>query len=332
MTTRLLVTGAGGPSAVSFMNAIRRRDVDVFAGDIDPYAAGLYLVAADRRMMLRRGADPCFVDDLLRRCVDNGIDVVVPTVDSELLMLARRHEEFESRGIRLLMSPARVFERCLDKATLVRECRDVCPVPKTEIVDEHFSLADWSYPFLMKPRLGAGARGVRIVHDEGGLGHYPLDGVMVAQEYLDGIEWSVDVLCSPGGEVLAVVPRTRLKIDSGIAVAGRTWHNERLTAQARAVAEHLGITYVANIQFREDADGVAKLMDVNARFPGTMPLTIQAGIDMPCLALDLLLGKKIDASSLGFREIAIVRTWQEHRVETSELAAMEALAREMPGA
>ena len=331
MTTRLLVTGAGGPSAVSFMNAIRRRDVDIIAGDIDPYAAGLYLVPPDRRWILPRGADPRFVDELLERCVAAQVNVVVPTVDFELLPLARRRAEFESRGIRLLLAPAATFESCLDKWTLVTACRDVCPVPRSAVVDESFSVADWPMPFLIKPRRGAGGRGVRIIEDAASLADCPRDGSMVAQEYLGGVEYSVDVLCSPDGRVLAAVPRSRLKIDSGIAVAGRTVRDDRLAAQAAAVATRLDVTYVANVQFREDAQGNAKLLDVNARFPGTMPLTITAGIDMPCLALDLLLGRPVDEHALRYREVAIVRTWQDHVVETPELAAMEAQARERAG-
>ena len=61
----------------------------MLAGDIDPFAAGLYLVAPERRAILPRGDDPRFADVLLARCRARGVDVVVPTVDTELLPLAR---------------------------------------------------------------------------------------------------------------------------------------------------------------------------------------------------------------------------------------------------
>ena len=44
-TPRVLVTGAGGPSGVCLLRALAERPVTLLAGDIDPYAAGLYLVA-----------------------------------------------------------------------------------------------------------------------------------------------------------------------------------------------------------------------------------------------------------------------------------------------
>jgi carbamoyl-phosphate synthase large subunit len=329
MSIRVAVTGAGGPSAVSFMKTVAPRGVELFAGDIDPYAAGLYLVPPDRRWILHRGADPRFADDLLARCVDAKIDVLVPTVDFELLPIAHRRDEFEAKGIRLILSPATTFERCLDKWNLVSVCREVCPVPHTVVVDREFSLAPDAPPMLIKPRRGAGARGVRLVQSTDDLANVPRDESYVAQEFLPGTEYSVDVLCDARGSVLAVVPRSRLKIDSGIAVAGRTVRNDTLAGYAAAVATRLGVTFVANVQFREDATGTPKLLDVNARFPGTMPLTVMAGIDMPSLALDLVLGKAVDAAALSYREVALVRTWQDHLVETSEIAELERRARDL---
>ena len=49
LPTRILVTGAGGPSAVSFLQSIAAEPALVWMGDIDPYAPGLYLVPPERR-------------------------------------------------------------------------------------------------------------------------------------------------------------------------------------------------------------------------------------------------------------------------------------------
>ena len=327
MTIRVAVTGAGGPSAVSFLEAVAAPDIELFAGDIDPYAAGLYLVPPPNRWILHRGADPRFVDDMLDRCVASGIDVLVPTVDFELLPLARRRAEFERRGIRLLLANATTLGLCLDKAALVRACDGACAVPRTSVLDECVDLSAWPVPFLVKPRLGAGGRGVQRIERIDALSLLPRDGSFIVQEYLGGAEYSVDVLATPAGEVRAVVPRARLKIDSGIAVTGVTLRDDRLDAAARGVAAAIGITYVANIQFREDAAGTPRLMDVNARFPGTMPLTVAAGVDMPRLALDLALGRSLPSGVGQFRALGMVRVWREHFVEVGEIANLEAESR-----
>ena len=123
---RTVVTGAGGPSAVSFMSAVSPDRVELFAADIDPYAAGLYLVPSDRRWIVPRGEDPAFADDLLERCAAARIDVMVPTVDTELLILARRRDEFAAIGVRLLLANEDTVALCLDKALLLARCAGVC--------------------------------------------------------------------------------------------------------------------------------------------------------------------------------------------------------------
>jgi carbamoyl-phosphate synthase large subunit len=332
VTTHVAVTGAGGPSAVSFLEAIAGPSLELYAGDIDPYASGLYLVHPDNRWMLHRGADPRFVDDVLARCIANKIDVLVPTVDFELLPLAKRRAEFAAHGTRLLLANANTLETALDKAKLVDACKNVCGVPRTVIYDETTDLRTWPVPFLVKPRSSAGGRGVhRIDHIEH-LAIVPRDGSVILQEFLPGREYSIDVLCTPAAEVLAVVPRVRLKIDSGIAVTGMTVRDERLAKMAGDVAHALGVTFVANIQFREDADGTPRILDLNARFPGTMPLTVAAGVNMPRLALDLVLGLPIPPDVGEFREIGMVRIWREHFVDIEEIARLEGLALPQPRA
>ena len=325
---RTVVTGAGGPSAVSFMRAVSPDRVALFAADVDPYAAGLYLVPSDRRWIVPRGDDPAFVDDLLDRCATARIDVVVPTVDTELLVLARRRDEFAAQGVRLLLANEDTLALCLDKAVLLARCADVCPIPRWSILDGEFERSAWPYPFLVKPRSGAGGRGVHLLTCDAEFALCSRTGELLAQEYLPGREYSVDVLSDLEQRVRAVVPRSRLKIDSGIAVAGRTVHDVALRAAATAVARCIGLTFVGNIQFREDAAGMPKLLEVNARFPGTMPLTVRSGVNMPQLALDLVLGEEIPADCGQYCDVAMVRTWQDHFITTSELASMEHQAHE----
>jgi carbamoyl-phosphate synthase large subunit len=43
MKRRVLVTGAGGPAGVAVIRSLLKRDdVEVFAGDMDGWASGLY--------------------------------------------------------------------------------------------------------------------------------------------------------------------------------------------------------------------------------------------------------------------------------------------------
>jgi carbamoyl-phosphate synthase large subunit len=326
---RVAVTGAGGAAAVSFIDAVAARNVELFACDIDPYAAGLYLVPSERRWIVHRGGSPRFADHLLARCIEAQVDVLVPTADSELLPLAHRRDDFAARGITLLLAPAITIERCLDKWNLIQACAELCAVPQTSIVDAGFSLGDEPRPVRVKPRRGAEAGRWRIVQHADDLAAVPRDGSHLAQEILSGAEYSVEVLCDTQGTVRVAVPRMRLATESASASAERVMNDERMQALASGVARRLGITFAANVQFREDDHGNLKLLDVDPRFSRSTALTVLAGVNTPALALDLALARPIDPEALEFRETASIRTWHDRLVEPAEIADLEARAREL---
>lgn len=326
---RVLVTGAGGPSGISVLRAIESPALTVFAGDIDPYAAGLYLVPESQREILPRGDDPAFADRVFDFCEREAVDVVVPTVDSELLQLARQRERFAEAGVTLVLASEETLAVCLDKWALDARCRDHVRTPACWLVDDAFDPAAPELPAIVKPRSGSGSRGIALLEERAELEALPRDGSLLIQEHLPGPEFSLDVLAGADGEVVAVVPRERLKVDSGIAITGRTVHDVQLEEFGAAVARLIGLTTVANVQVKGAADGAPALLEVNPRFPGTMPLTIAAGVDMPSLAVAEALGAPPPQGPLPFAEIAMVRFFQERFFGHGELAALEGAAEQV---
>ncbi|WP_130011211.1 ATP-grasp domain-containing protein [Serinicoccus sediminis] len=309
----VLVTGAGGAAAVTLIEALAD-DYAVAAADLDPLAVGLYLVPGERRGLLPRGADPAFVDELIALARRVGATLVIPTVDVELAAVAQARGRFAEHGMTVLVEQPETLRLCLDKHLLMRHCAAVVRVPRTVLWDEQATpeqVEDLGLPFIIKPRQGAGGRGFAVLHSISELDAVPRDGTNILQEHLPGEEFSVDVLGRPeGGAPVAAVPRRRDKVDSGIAVAGRTVADPELVAAGRAVAERIGVVGVVNVQLRRAADGTPALLEVNPRFPGTMSLTRAAGIDMPRLAARAALGETLPPR-LDFAEVAVVRHWAD---------------------
>jgi carbamoyl-phosphate synthase large subunit len=323
---RILVTGVGGPSGVSILRAMADEPVAMLGGDIDPYAAGLYLLAPERRHILPRGDDPRIATMLLDLCRAEQVDDLVPTVDTELLPLARTREDFANAGVTLVLASEETLAVCLDKWLLAERCTGAVRVPDTWLVDEAFDASAPSLPVIVKPRSGSGSRGIVLVERRAELEALARDGTLLVQEHLPGPEHSLDVLARADGHVAAVVPRERLKVDSGIAVTGRTKHDPRLDAFAREVAARIGLTTVANVQVKEDADGEPALLEVNPRFPGTMPLTVASGVDMPRLAIGEALGTPVPDGPLAFDDIAMVRYFEERFFSFDDIADLQARA------
>lgn len=112
--TRVLLSGAGGPAAIGVMKAIDEPDVEFHTGDMDANAVGLYLVPAERRVLLPPAGHPQFVDRVLDYCRRQQINVFWPTVDLELSAVAARRREFEKEGIKLVLPKDETLRACLD--------------------------------------------------------------------------------------------------------------------------------------------------------------------------------------------------------------------------
>lgn len=322
--TRVLVTGTGGPAGVAVVRSLlKRADVDLFSADMDGWASGLYLVPADRRRIVPRGLAPEFVDAIIDICRADEIDVVFSTVDAELPALAARRDELHAETGAVLAAPSiATLEVTLDKFLLAERCTGVVRVPETRLLDADGVAAGWEFPVIVKPRRGAGSRGVRVVEDSDALTALGYDDALIIQEHLPGDEFSVDVFADASGSVIAAVPRTRTRVDSGVSIAGRTVSNDELERTAASVATAIGLVGVANVQLRYDSNGVAALLEVNPRFPGAMPLTIAAGVDMPSLALDLALGVQLP-DAVPFAEIANVRFLEDVFVPIDDILYSE---------
>ena len=306
-TTRVLVTGAGGPAGIAVIRSLlKRADVEVLAADMDGWASGLYLVPENARRIVSPGKSPRFVDELIAMCAADDIDVLFSTVDVELPGLAARRDELAAVGTALAAPSHETLVTCLDKFRLAQAVAGAARIPETRLLDRDGVGAEWVFPVIVKPRSGAGSRGVRLIADRAALEALGEDRSIIIQENLPGEEFSVDVLAALDGSVIAAVPRSRERVDSGVSIAGRTVRRAELSETAAAVARAVGLTGVANVQLRYSSDGVPALLEVNPRFPGAMPLTIAAGVDMPSLLLDLVLGRPVP-SAVDFAELANVR-------------------------
>jgi carbamoyl-phosphate synthase large subunit len=323
-SVRVLVTGAGGPAAISVMKSLGADpSVSLIAADMDPWASGLYLVGPEARTLIPAGLAPGFAQAVLARCVAMGVDVLIPTVDAELRPLGRARAEFTRAGIEILLAPDDALDATLDKLVLARRCAGTVRVPRTERLDQVADRASWDYPVIVKPRTGSGSRDISLIDSAEALGALEPTDEFLVQEYLPGEEYSVDVLADVEGHVVASVPRVRERVDSGVSVAGRTMHDAELERMGAAVAAATGLTYIANVQFRRDAAGRPALLEVNPRVPGALPLTVASGVDMPRMALDSLRGRVLPEYA-GFRDTAMVRYLDERFIELGEVRQVAA--------
>jgi len=318
---RVLITGAGGPAGYSVLERLAEAmpELELHAADASPLASGLYLVGDECRHVVPRGDHPDFVAAIEALCREHAIGLVIPTVDSELLPLSVARARFTDLGTRVAVAEPMALRLCRDKLALTRTLARSIPTARSAPWRGSHRAKDWTLPAVIKPRSGAGSRGVHIVRSQGQLAAIPPSEQDMIMEHLPGAEYSVDVFRNRHGVVIATVPRERMRVDSGVAIAARTLRDPELERFAALAVEAIDLTGVANVQFRRDDNGVPKLLEINPRFPGTGPLTTAAGVDMPTLCVRDAMRLPGPNQRMDFREIAVVRRWQNQFLDADTL-------------
>jgi carbamoyl-phosphate synthase large subunit len=133
---RVLVAGAGGPSGVAAIKALDGETLDIFSADIDPKAPGLSLVDEDRRLPVSEGPEDSYTELLYSLCERHRIDVLVPALDHELLLLASARVFFAEVGTRIVLPLEKTLRLCLDRRALRRCCRGVVRVFDSALADD----------------------------------------------------------------------------------------------------------------------------------------------------------------------------------------------------
>lgn len=298
------------PLVRAFQAALRDLGVPgrVIVTDVNRLSPAVH--TADRAYDVPLASDPGYIEAVLAICRAERVALVVPTIDDELVSFGEAREKFEACGIRVAVSPALTSRICNDKYQTAMSFR-ACDVAVADTFLPDQLPASPSLPLFIKPRFGRGGVGAFTVTTPRQLGFF-LEYVAdpVVQEYLDGPEFTIDMLCDFGGRPLAIVPRERVVIRSGVIDRGRTVRDQRLLDLAQSVARALPFFGPVNIQCRV-VRGRPIVFEINPRFSGGIPLTIAAGADFPRTLLQLARGQRVPPSIGEFRHDLWMSNYEE---------------------
>jgi carbamoyl-phosphate synthase large subunit len=259
----------------------------------DCSAAASAFQVADDRFLVPPCLDEEFVPAMLEICRREGVVLVVPTIDTELPVLATAREDFATIGTTIAVSSPPTVAIGADKREtnawlLAHGFPTVRQAPVTEVLERP---EEWEFPVIVKPARGSASIGVRRVHSPGELSAHVGDD-RVVESVAPGVEYTVDVLVDRAGRVRCAVPRRRLEIRGGEVSKAVTIRAPALIDLAVELVGALpGAFGALNVQLFADGEGSdARVIEINPRFGGGFPLSYAAGADFPRWLLEDVLG------------------------------------------
>lgn len=195
------------------------------------------------------------------------------------------------------------------------------PTPTTHLGSEAEAVVETAPAdgkFVVKHRFGAGSSGLEFP-DVAGLrdaversartalgadGRPTEDGAeaVIIQDFLPGDEYGVDGIFTLDGrsELVGVMARRVGQMRAGDPDVATSADPERFRELVSQVGALLEPTGPINLDVREDAEGVARVIDINPRMGGGYPYCHRAGADMPSVLIRMLRGLPHDPSLLDY--------------------------------
>jgi len=249
-----------------------------------------------------------YIGQLLSIVKTHRVRLVVPTVDLDLGVLAENRRRFESLGCRVLVSDPKVVRICQDKRETCRFLtRHGLDTPLT--VSPHRLLTEPrgprpSRPWVLKPWDGYASLNNVVVRNRRELaffaGRVPH---AICQPYVRGTEYTCDVYVDFHGKVRTVVPRRRIELRAGEVSKAQVVKDRRIMEAVEALVTTLGGgPGVITVQLIVTTEGRITFIEINPRFGGGAPLSIQAGADFPRWLLQEVLGREPRIAFDGFED------------------------------
>ena len=299
-TKNVLVLPSGTGNAICAIKRMKQlslqKSVVVHTADIDELSAGRFL--GDKFHKLEhRFEEEAFVDELDAVVDNNSIDLLLPTIDTILELVASR-----SFRCHVMVSPIETIRVTRDKlATQEMFPKHACHVEDPLGLDVRF-------PVVIKPRFGSGSLGVYIAKNPKELEFYTdITQNPIVQVLLPGKEYTVDCLSDSEGDLKIAIPRERIATKAGISVKTRVTENLYLVDTAVLISSRLRFNGLWFFQMKEDSSGMPKLTEINARMAGGMC----AGTNLHELYLKMWLNEEIDWSKIVPKKETVVRYLEE---------------------
>lgn len=340
MTLRILMTGGGAPGAAGILKCLKQdAGMEVVVADASEESVGRYLNPTFE--LIPKATDEEFIPAIEAVCDKHTINLICPLVTRELFPFSQHKQQFEAKGIKVLVSDYNALSIANDKGKLYQLLHNsgiltpqfviVHTVAELERAVQHLGYPDKTVCF--KPCVSNGMRGFRIIDDNKDefdllFNHKPtseyvrLDKAveilsarpfppLLVSEYLPGEEYTVDCLAQNGNCLLAI-PRLRRKMVQGISVSGVIEENTEIIDYCRQVIECCKLHGPIGIQVKRAEDGSFKILEINPRVQGTTVALLGAGINLPLLAVKMEIGEAIHPKDLQVKwGTRFMRHWTE---------------------
>jgi len=292
---KLLFTSVGRRVELiqSFKEAANKLGIDLFVYGADLTDTAPALCFCDKKIIVCKISDPNYIPSLLHICEREKIDALIPTIDTDLLVLSQNKRSFENIGTKVFISDEDKIRICRDKRTTAQFFTNLAL--KTPIPVDDYRKYNGIFPAFIKPKDGSSSINAFKVIDYFELEMYSKEVPdYIVAPYIEGTEYTVDAFCDFDGKPILITPRIRLAVRSGEVLKTQISQDDVIIEETKKIISSFKPCGAITIQLIRDGQTKEDyFIEINPRFGGGAPLSMKAGANSAEELLKLIRGDSV---------------------------------------
>ena len=233
-----------------------------------------------------------YVSELLDICRRDGIHLLIPVIDTDLLILSENKHIFEQAGTKVLVSDPDKIRICRGKnltAQFFTDCGLNAPA----------SVSDWKkyscgFPAFIKPKDGSSSINAFKMENQTELAVCAERiGDYIVQPFISGTEYTVDIFADFHGNPVYIVPRIRLAVRAGEVLKTQITMDRQIMEECAKIIEKFHPCGPLTVQLIRDGNHTDHFIEINPRYGGGAPLSMKAGAKSAEALLGLLDAERV---------------------------------------
>ena len=273
-----------------FKNAASKLNIDLMVAGADNSETAPALCFCDEVLQVCKIKDENYIPMLLEYCKCKKVDLVIPTIDTDLLVLSKNKDKFLKVGTKLFISSEDKIQICRDKRDTAKFFDGIGL--KTPFPFDDYKKYNLGFPAFIKPKDGSSSLNAYKVNDASELETYAKEVPdYIIAPFIDGTEYTVDAFCDFDGQPIYITPRIRLAVRSGEVLKTQIDQDAKIISETKKIISSFKPCGPITIQLiRQLSTGDDYFIEINPRFGGGAPLSMKAGANSAESTLKLLKG------------------------------------------
>lgn len=262
---KIIVSATNGPIAFELIKSLKK---DFYVIGIDSNDQGAAEKICNEFIVSPKGDSIEFIYFINK--IHKKADLIFLFVDEEIRNIMNSRYINKIAKQKTILSHKNTINICLDKLKFSNFCK------KNNI---NIPLAVSSDKYLVKPRVGRGSRGIKIITKKKEIFFYKKNKNYILQKYIEGQEYTIDCYFKLNSEFYKALVRKRI-VTNGVSIIGEVIDNQKIIDFCIKVSKFFKFRGPINFQLIvENKTNKIYIIEINPRLSGSIYFSILSGFN-----------------------------------------------------